>query len=458
MLFQKTAHENDIGRKKMALIKCAECGKEISDKASACIHCGCPISVSTQANASNAGNSPRVLTKEFNAVLYGTDSEKTSQKVFVPELARNVEFDINNNTHVGETIKITLKEGSKYDYILFTAASVYKALHAPAAASANAQTNNTVNPQDFINQMLGSQNQNAPTVTVEAKLANSQTGFTMHSIYVPEFNQTVTVNIPNGMAEGQTYIMGADINSKLNGVNRPLKVHIAKVTRMGATTQATAVPFGIDMAQKIRNLKLRTYIKPTIRLLFVLYFISSVIGFMALTALYPDGGAPTLLMNITSIGFTLGFIPVFCFIFLPYLIGFYPAPGFFKTRKIMKHLESRNLLKKAVVEMETCQSIPFGNKMCLSDNFLYHKRKSGIIIPCDEILWVYGSYAKRKSRGYLMLGTEKWGLQCYSSILGRKQFEQQAPLAIQALQKRNPSVLVGETKENRQRYFQFMKK
>ena len=27
----------------MALIKCSECGKKISDKASVCIHCGCPI-------------------------------------------------------------------------------------------------------------------------------------------------------------------------------------------------------------------------------------------------------------------------------------------------------------------------------------------------------------------------------------------------------------------------------
>lgn len=27
----------------MALIKCPECGKEISDKAAACIHCGCPL-------------------------------------------------------------------------------------------------------------------------------------------------------------------------------------------------------------------------------------------------------------------------------------------------------------------------------------------------------------------------------------------------------------------------------
>ncbi len=27
----------------MALMKCQECGKEISDKAEACPHCGCPV-------------------------------------------------------------------------------------------------------------------------------------------------------------------------------------------------------------------------------------------------------------------------------------------------------------------------------------------------------------------------------------------------------------------------------
>ena len=31
----------------MALIKCPECGKEISDKASACPNCGCPVSEMT---------------------------------------------------------------------------------------------------------------------------------------------------------------------------------------------------------------------------------------------------------------------------------------------------------------------------------------------------------------------------------------------------------------------------
>lgn len=29
----------------MALIKCPECGKEVSDKAPACIHCGCPLPI-----------------------------------------------------------------------------------------------------------------------------------------------------------------------------------------------------------------------------------------------------------------------------------------------------------------------------------------------------------------------------------------------------------------------------
>lgn len=28
----------------MSLTKCIECGKEISDKAKMCVHCGCPIS------------------------------------------------------------------------------------------------------------------------------------------------------------------------------------------------------------------------------------------------------------------------------------------------------------------------------------------------------------------------------------------------------------------------------
>ena len=41
----------------MALIKCPECGKEISDKAGACPHCGCPIGNATQPIQNNDGKS-----------------------------------------------------------------------------------------------------------------------------------------------------------------------------------------------------------------------------------------------------------------------------------------------------------------------------------------------------------------------------------------------------------------
>lgn len=32
----------------MALIKCVECGKEISDKVDNCIHCGCPLKINEE--------------------------------------------------------------------------------------------------------------------------------------------------------------------------------------------------------------------------------------------------------------------------------------------------------------------------------------------------------------------------------------------------------------------------
>ncbi len=35
----------------MALIKCSECGKDISDKAEACPHCGCPVALMAESKA-----------------------------------------------------------------------------------------------------------------------------------------------------------------------------------------------------------------------------------------------------------------------------------------------------------------------------------------------------------------------------------------------------------------------
>lgn len=38
----------------MALIKCCECGKEISDKAAVCVNCGCPVSETISKNKADA--------------------------------------------------------------------------------------------------------------------------------------------------------------------------------------------------------------------------------------------------------------------------------------------------------------------------------------------------------------------------------------------------------------------
>ena len=40
----------------MALIKCPECGKDISDKASCCVHCGCPITETDTTGTTDESN------------------------------------------------------------------------------------------------------------------------------------------------------------------------------------------------------------------------------------------------------------------------------------------------------------------------------------------------------------------------------------------------------------------
>ena len=49
----------------MALVKCRECGKEISDQAPACVHCGCPVS------KSNVEQKPIDLNEVFGDLFGG---------------------------------------------------------------------------------------------------------------------------------------------------------------------------------------------------------------------------------------------------------------------------------------------------------------------------------------------------------------------------------------------------
>lgn len=48
----------------MALIKCKECGKEISDKADKCPHCGCPVSYSIEKQDENIVTNTNIVQEE----------------------------------------------------------------------------------------------------------------------------------------------------------------------------------------------------------------------------------------------------------------------------------------------------------------------------------------------------------------------------------------------------------
>lgn len=65
----------------MALIKCPECGKQISDKASACIHCGYPIQAE-QVILTSISNSKKVAIPSF--------SEFSQQKIPAIKVVREV--------------------------------------------------------------------------------------------------------------------------------------------------------------------------------------------------------------------------------------------------------------------------------------------------------------------------------------------------------------------------------
>ncbi len=53
----------------MALTKCIECGKEISDKASVCPNCGCPVEQATKSEVLNATSIKQTKNKKLNKIL-----------------------------------------------------------------------------------------------------------------------------------------------------------------------------------------------------------------------------------------------------------------------------------------------------------------------------------------------------------------------------------------------------
>lgn len=124
----------------MALIKCEECGKEISNKAKACIHCGCPILSDDSVNIVNSNNedknaikqstnefwdkNSRKLSVEFNAVVSNKSKESTLNNIYIKELDKNVEILVPNNIKENEKIWKKIDDDSKCEFIVFTVKNV----------------------------------------------------------------------------------------------------------------------------------------------------------------------------------------------------------------------------------------------------------------------------------------------------------------------------------------------
>ena len=75
----------------MALIKCPECGKEISDKASACINCGCPVSEMKPQKPASQNKDPislEMFSEYFGGTLRTVPANQAPQAPKKPQTRR----------------------------------------------------------------------------------------------------------------------------------------------------------------------------------------------------------------------------------------------------------------------------------------------------------------------------------------------------------------------------------
>jgi len=142
-----------------------------------------------------------------------------------------------------------------------------------------------------------------------------------------------------------------------------------------------------------------------------------------------------------------------CFIMFFIIIG---IPAVIKKIKALINLEKRDILESAIETIETSDTVPFGSNAKMTNNFLYQKKKARIIIPCDEILWVYTTYYRPFF--VLNVATKKLGIVRISKVFKFKGNPREIVMnAYNELQKRNPNILIENIWENRKKYKELRK-
>ena len=142
-----------------------------------------------------------------------------------------------------------------------------------------------------------------------------------------------------------------------------------------------------------------------------------------------------------------------CYVMFFIIIG---IPAVVKKIKALINLEKRGLLKSAIETIESSDTVPFGNNAKMTSNFLYQKKKARIIIPCDEILWVYTTYYRPFF--VLNVATKNLGIVRISKVFKfTGNYKQIVMNAYNELQKRNANILIENIRENRKKYKELRK-
>ncbi|MBD9105818.1 zinc-ribbon domain-containing protein [bacterium] len=97
----------------MAFVKCPECGKEISDKAAQCIHCGCPIEIEIKYYCKECG--AEILETDKVCPNCGIDLETGVENSNISSLS-DCEKNISNLSDCEKNISFFLKLAKFFKY------------------------------------------------------------------------------------------------------------------------------------------------------------------------------------------------------------------------------------------------------------------------------------------------------------------------------------------------------